>query len=81
MMSEFHLVSSFDFFPNFNHKQDYTRFDAKRNSFTLIDGIFLSKSLSNVVESSTILHPQDNCARSFPLTNRSYSDDAINGLK
>ena len=68
MMSEFHLVSSFDFFPNFNHKQEYTRFDVKRNSFfTLIDGIFLSKSLSNVVESSTILHPHDNVSDHLPL--------------
>ena len=39
MMSEFKLVSSFDFLPGFDPDQHYTRFDYKRNSFTLIDGI------------------------------------------
>ena len=50
MMSEFDLVSSFDFSPDFDHNNSYTRFDIKRNSYTLIDSILLSRSLSDIVE-------------------------------
>ena len=67
MMSEFDLVSSFDFFPGFNHTTDYTRCDHKRKSYTLIDGILLSRSLSNIVNSSQILHLHDNVSDHLPL--------------
>ena len=45
------LISSFDFSPGFDQNNSYTRFDIKRNSYTLIDSILLSRSLSNIVKS------------------------------
>ena len=41
MMTEYDLVSSFDFSTEFDSSHDYTRFDIKRKSFTLIDRFFL----------------------------------------
>ena len=67
MMSEFNLVSNFDFMPDFDPSKDYTRFDTKRNSYTLIDGILISQSLSNIVESSCIIHPADNVSDHLPV--------------
>ena len=67
IMSEYDLVSSFDFSPNFDHNVEYTRFDIKRNSYTLIDGILLSRSLTNIVESSQICHSHDNVSDHLPI--------------
>ena len=67
MMTEFDLISSFDFSPSFDHKTEYTRFDIKRNSYTLIDGILVSRSLSDSIVSSQILHPHDNVSDHLPI--------------
>ena len=62
MMTDFGLISSFDFFPGFDPGIHYTRFDDKRGSYTLIDGILLSSSLSKYIHGSTILSPATNHA-------------------
>ena len=67
MMSEFDLISSFEFSPEFDSANDFTRFDLKRKSFTLIDGILISRSLSTYVESCTILHPPNNVSDHLPI--------------
>ena len=67
MMTEFDLIPCFDFINNFNPKQEYTRFDTKRNSYTLIDGILLSSSLGNYVESCSIVHPAINASDHLPI--------------
>ena len=67
MMSEFKLVSSFEFLPGFDPNQHYTRFDYKRNSFTLIDGILVSESLTHLISSCQILHPPDNVSDHLPI--------------
>ena len=67
MMSNFNLISSFDFLPSFDPKKEFTRFDLKRKSFTLIDGILISRSLSDTVDSSSILHPHNNVSDHLPI--------------
>ena len=66
-MEDYELVSNYSFIDNFDHCTDYTRFDLKRNSFTLIDGILLSKCLSDVVLSSNIIHPHTNTSDHLPV--------------
>ena len=67
MMRDFGLLSSFDFIPGFCPDSDFTRFDLKRGSYTLIDGILISKSLYSSVESSSILHPPLNVSDHLPV--------------
>ena len=67
MIGTYDLISSFDFLPGFDSTRDYTRFDVKRNSFTLIDGILISKSISHIVESCTILHSPLNVSDHLPV--------------
>ena len=67
MMTEFNLVSSFNFSPDFDPSRDYTRFDVKRNSYTLIDGILISESLSDKIQSCSIIHPHDNVSDHLPI--------------
>ena len=50
-----------------NPLNKFTRFDTKRNSYTLIDGILLSKSLSHIVENCSILHPPLNVSDHLPI--------------
>ena len=67
MMRDFDLVSNYDFVPGFDAQSDYTRFDRKRGSYTLIDGILISRSLSPLVQSSSILHPPLNVSDHLPV--------------
>ena len=67
MMSKFDLISSFNSNSSFDPARDYTRSDIKRNSYTLIDGIFISSSLSYAVVSSQILHPHHNVSDHLPV--------------
>ena len=67
MIGRYDLRSSFDFLPDFDPNLEYTRFDVKRNSYTLIDGILISKSLSHIVESCSILHPPLNVSDHLPV--------------
>ena len=67
MIGRYDLVSSFAFSPEFDPNRDFTRFDVKRNSYTLIDGVLISKSLSHIVESCSILHPPLNVSDHLPI--------------
>ena len=67
MMNDFGLVSSFSLIDNFDSTTEYTRFDLKRNSFTLIDGILISDTLTDLVCSSTIIHPPVNTSDHLPV--------------
>ena len=66
-MDTFNLVSSFSFIPGFDHNTEYTRFDTKRNSYTLIDGVLISKSLSHIIQGCEILHPPLNVSDHLPV--------------
>ena len=61
------LMDSFSFCPGFNPDREYTRFDVKRNSYTLIDGILISKSLSHIISDCRILHPPTNVSDHLPI--------------
>ena len=67
MMSNFDLVTNYTFIPEFDANCEFTRFDCKRNSFTLIDGILVSRSLSHTICNSEILHPPDNVSDHLPV--------------
>ena len=67
MMSKFDLISNFEFSPGFDPNNSYTRFDVKKDSYTLIDGILVSRSLSNIIESSHVLFPHDNVSDHLPV--------------
>ena len=57
---DYDLINSFSLCPGFDAGREYTRFDVKRNSYTLIDGILISKSLAHIITDCRILHPPDN---------------------
>ena len=67
MMNNFDLVTNYSFINGFDMNHDYTRFDTKRGSFTLIDGILISRSLSYIIDNSEILHPPDNVSDHLPV--------------
>ena len=67
MMNDHDLISNYSFIPGFDPDDSYTRFDLKRNSYTLIDGILISRSLSDIVVSSSILHPHINTSDHLPV--------------
>ena len=61
------LFSAFDRMNNFDHTVNFTRCDYKTNSFTLIDGILLSKSLINYVSNVRISDYGDNVSDHRPV--------------
>ena len=61
------LISSFDLTPSFDPTTEFTRCDVKTNSYTLIDGILLSRSLSDTVLSSSISHYGNNVSDHCPV--------------
>ena len=61
------LMSTFDLIPNFSDTDNFTRCDVKTNSYTLIDGILISKSLSNLVSNVRISHCGDNTSDHSPV--------------
>ena len=67
MMGNFDLVPNYSFIHDFDEKSDYTRCDIKRNSYTLIDGILMSRSLSYIIQKSEILHLPDNVSDHLPV--------------
>ena len=67
MMNDFGLISTFQHMPGFDHKVEFTRYDVKKNSYTLIDGILISDSLSSCVESCSIIHPPTNVSDHLPI--------------
>ena len=67
IIQEYDLVTNYSFIENFDSQSAFTRCDVKRNSYTLIDGILISRSLAHMVQSSSILNPHDNVSDHLPL--------------
>ena len=67
MMNDYGLVSGFDLKTDFDPTKEYTRFDIKRGSYTLIDGILLSHSLTPFVRSCSILDLPLNTSDHLPV--------------
>ena len=67
MMYDYGLLSGFDLKSDFDPAKNYTRFDLKRGSFTLIDGILFSQSLRSLVRSCSILDPPLNASDHLPV--------------
>ena len=66
-INNYDLVNGFSFCPGFDPAQEFTRFDIKRKSYTLIDGILISKSLSHIIENCQIVHPPNNVSDHLPV--------------
>ena len=67
MMDRFSLKSAFDLIPSFDHRHSYTRSDVKTNSFTLIDGILVSESLTDRISNVRISHCGENVSDHSPV--------------
>ena len=67
LMEKYSLISTFDLIPNFDSSASYTRCNVKSNSYTLIDGILISNSLSNLVSDVRISHYGDNVSDHSPV--------------
>ena len=61
------LLSAYDFIPGFTPSSNFTRCDIATNSYTLIDGIFFSSSLSDIVKSASISHYGNNLSDHVPV--------------
>ena len=66
MMHSFNLVSTFETTPNFD-LNSFTRYDTKTNSYTLIDGILISKDLVPMVDNVRISQYGDNVSDHLPV--------------
>ena len=67
LMTKFGLISAFDLDPDFDFSTSYTRCDVKNRSYTLIDGILISNSLSDTVNDIKISHYGDNNSDHSPV--------------
>ena len=67
LMSRHSLFSVFDVMENFDPCTSYTRSDPKTNSFTLIDGILISKSLAPKLADVRISDSGDNVSDHRPV--------------
>ena len=67
LMARHSLFSAFDMMSSFDPCSYYTRSDPKTNSFTLIDGILLSKSLASIVVDVRISDFGDNVSDHRPV--------------
>ena len=67
LMQKHRLVSAFDLTPSFDPDSNFTRCDVKTNSYTLIDGILISDSLSDIIESVSIAHQGNNVSDHAPV--------------
>ena len=67
MMSQHKLISAFDLVHNFDPASEYTRCDIKTGSYTLIDGILISSSLSHIVKKVSIGHYGNNVSDHAPV--------------
>jgi hypothetical protein len=66
-MSSYGLISCFELDPSFDRATQYTRFNHKMKSYTLIDNILISKSLQQRVGKVFIGHYGDNVSDHCPV--------------
>ena len=67
LMSKYDLVSTFDLMPNFDCQSSFTRYDLKTKSYTLIDGILVSKTLVPNVSNVRIGNYGNNVSDHVPV--------------
>ena len=67
LMEKYQLFSTFDLSPDFDARNDYTRYDTKTRSFTLIDGIMTSQGLRSCINNVRIGHYGDNVSDHLPV--------------
>ena len=65
--NDFGLIPTHSLDPSFQHGQSYTRSCVKRNTFSLIDFIFVSSSLRNRVKACSIDYDGRNPSDHFPV--------------
>ena len=61
------LLNTFNLIPNFDSTKSFTRCDEKTNSYTLIDGILVTESLSNLISNVRISEYGDNVSDHRPV--------------
>ena len=66
-MTENNIISTFDLVPNFDFCNSFTRCDIKTGSYTLIDGILISKSLTQFITNVRISHYGNNVSDHSPV--------------
>ena len=66
-MRTYDLISAFDLMPSFDPTTAFTRCDVKNNSYTLIDGILMSRSLTHTVTEAAISHYGNNVSDHSPV--------------
>ena len=67
LMAKYDLVSTFDSMPGFNSHTSFTRSDVKTNSFTLIDGILISRNLLPTISNVRISNNGGNVSDHVPV--------------
>ena len=66
-MSRYALFSAFDVMPGFAPMADFTRSDVKTSSYTLLDGILISKPLAFLVSNVRFIDDGDNVSDHHPV--------------
>ena len=66
-IAKYDLISTHDLNPNFDSTLSFTRCDVKRNSYTLIDGILISRPVCPLVTESNIAHYGNNTSDHSPV--------------
>ena len=67
LMNKFDLLSSFECIDNFDPSNVFSRCDVKTNSFTLLDGILISRDLKPLVKNVRISHNGNNVSDHSPV--------------
>ena len=67
LMEKYDLMSSFEVDVNFNPDTAFTRYDRKTKSYSLIDGILISKDLKSKVSRISICHDGNNVSDHIPV--------------
>lgn len=67
LMAKYSLESAYTCDSNFDYQNSYTRYDSKTSSYTLIDGILLSKDLKPYVKRISITHCGNNVSDHIPV--------------
>jgi hypothetical protein len=67
LMGAYGLMSAFDIDPLFDPKSNWSRCCMKRNSYSLLDGFLISRSLLSTVTNVQISYFGDNTSDHYPV--------------
>ena len=67
LMKKYDLLSSFDYMTGFDVNTSFTRSDVKTDSYTLIDGILISRNLVPFIKNVRISRHGDNVSDHNPV--------------